>query len=536
MANFGDNYNYVVSFDTQRLSEAGRATDAVKAFDKATSASAQSAKEASRASERLRDEFGRFVAVGDRAAATAQANASASNAAANSSANFGRVMGGLAPAIAQGAQLFDDLQYGTRAAAGNLNLLISAAGGFTPVAMALGGAVQVLVTLFKDSIDPMLAQAGILDDNLVKGMNRAKEATNAFKDAQADLLATMPNVSQGMKDQLDKLAELSKQMEGTQAKRLMEQAALEETQYRVQELKKSQDDLAEAEKKYAELKAAAEANPDVGIVRLANEAGRDVREARQRMESIGVDRQQFAQDRVARQMARAGSGEDGALEQVARLRNLSNRTGNQDLADLATAIEKTTETYKQMEKDAAEDAGHRRWLQEQRQKAQEEQDQREQDFWDAQRRGWEEAKEKAKEDKQKRERRDEEAAQANDKRLGDMFGGFGDSLVAAASNRMARGQSNEDIGVALMGQVEGTGVSPQDAFLLVLEAIKQANEQRTANAREAAITIQEMMRQQAEEEAAIWREMQRAGWQGRQAVRQMLRGQNPWRNNRPNGL
>lgn len=307
-------------------------------------------KKAARELAPLKAELAGYERAAAKAAAAAKASADATEDASAKAKSSAAGFGNAGNAVFQMANLMEDAQFGARGLANNIGMLASTMFNFHPVAMAVGGVLQVLTAVFRDQIDAMLAQAGILDENLVKGMNNAKEATEDFAASQEKLLASMPNVTVQIKEQVAAIGEMTKKLEGTQAKRLMEQAALEETGYRTKDLAQAQKELSAAQ---AEMNRIAAQGPaaDPGGRRMAL-AVRQRDQAQQQIEGIAADRQRFAEDRVARQTARAGSSEEGALEQAARLRNLSDRTGNQDLADLAGAIERLTQTYKDAEADA----------------------------------------------------------------------------------------------------------------------------------------------------------------------------------------
>ena len=93
------------------------------------------------------------------------------------------VLGNAGAAVFQLANLMEDAQFGARALGNNVGMLVSTLGGFSPVAMAVGGVLQVLTAVFKDQIDAMLAEWGVLDKNLIPKTKEAEAAMDSMATA-----------------------------------------------------------------------------------------------------------------------------------------------------------------------------------------------------------------------------------------------------------------------------------------------------------------------------------------------------------------
>jgi hypothetical protein len=529
-----------LKYETLGERDIGRLRDEIRATEKHLAGLAEGLKrgamgqeyfneqlvKAARALAPLRAELAGYERAAARAAAGAKAAADATEDASEKATASKQGFANAGNAVFQMANLMEDAQFGARGLANNIGMLAGSMFNFHPIAMAVGGVLQVLTAVFKDQIDAVLAQAGILDENLVKGMDKAKDATEGLADAQKNLLATMPGVTVGIKDQVQQIGELLKALDGTQARRLMEQGALDETGYRSRDVA---DALKQVEAMREEVRKVDVPGPERD--RQVSERMTWLRAAEKKLAEITADRQQFAQDRVARQIAAAGSSDQAALDQAQRLRNLSEKTGNEDLANMAGALERLTQTFRDFETQAADQAaGARGRIQQQ------ERDRQLVEALLSQGDDNKEASDRLVERLEKDAQAErEKAAAANDLRLGGMYQGLGGSLEQAAMGRLMAGQSPEDIGAALMGQVEATGVGSSDAFSLVVEAIKQAQEKRAAMTREQAIQLQEWMRQQLEMEQQLMREAMRAGSRGQAALR-MWNRQNTFFNNRPDGF
>lgn len=505
MANYGDNYNWQVTFDTSGAGQAQQAVDTIKAVDKATQGAAEAAKYYRDAQGRLRDELGRFVTQARQAELAAQGVAVATKQAGEAAEEAGGGGGGggapgrggkgfaaLAGGVMQFAQLAEDAAFGARAIQGNVTQLIATMGGYSPVAMAASGAASILIGVFRDQIDEGLAWAGILDDNLVKGMDRAKDSTEGFAKAQAELLATFPGVTAEIKDQLKALEDLTKQQDGTTAKRLAEQAILEETQYRVGDLRKAQEELAKAEEKAAGVLAmGAQANPAVLQNALFE---RD--EARKRMEAIGVDRQKFAQEGFARQMAGAATSDEAMVKQAERLWDLGQKKGDQGLQDLASAIYKLTDQFKA--ESEALDASIKQKEEELR----------------AIEKAEKEAEAEAAKSKREQSKAQSKADAEEERRFAGVADSFGSSVEDVARDEMGRGGDQAQAAAEAFQFARDGGASVADAYRMAAEAVRQIVEDQAREAQEFAAQMQALQRQNAAR----------------------ARAQNPWRNNRPNGL
>lgn len=394
-------------------------------------------------------------------------------------------------AVFQLTNLMEDAQFGARGLQNNVGQLIATMGGFSPLAMAAAGAGTILVGVFRDTIDSALEASGILDENLAKGLDKAKEKTDALAEAQKSLLATLPNVTAGIKDQVAAVGELAKKIEGTTASKLIEDAIIQESGYRAGDMQKANEDIKRLEKQRADALTAYRANPTDMAYGLYDDADRALTRARAVPAGIVADQQQFARKQWAMQVAQAGSSDAAALQQVARLRRLSDRTGNEDLANLAVAIEQMTTTFKETQAKADEDAAaYARRTQE----------------FNAGLPPPEEGGMMAgvvDEIRRRQQRAADAADRAGAEAAEPVLRGAGDSVEAA----LMGGASPEQAAADLMQQLRALGYTIEEAFSAAARVTEEVNARTRANIRAEAI---------------------------RNAMR--WNSQQPWFNNRPNGF
>lgn len=163
--------------------EAGKASAALARVDaevaELKASFARGGVEAGRYRERLAEltaEHNRLAASLDRVG-KAQAGASRQG-------GMGMGRGGnMGQAAMQFSSFADDIQYGARGIQNNVAGGIMALGGYTAAASLAAGATSILIGVFREQIDQGLAWAGILDSNLVKGLDDGTAAADRLTTA-----------------------------------------------------------------------------------------------------------------------------------------------------------------------------------------------------------------------------------------------------------------------------------------------------------------------------------------------------------------
>lgn len=201
MASFGDNYTYSVDVKANGFGVFRQSERLINEFAKAQRAAAATAELWVDAQGKLRNRMGQFATDAQRTAAAAghygaeiQQAAVATdrlgNSARRAAADVGQSSSIIAAAgqrighgLTQATYIMDDMAYGARGLRNNILPLSTALLGFGAAGAIVGAAGTVLVGVFSKQIDQALAYAGILDENLVKGMERAKRGTEDLTEA-----------------------------------------------------------------------------------------------------------------------------------------------------------------------------------------------------------------------------------------------------------------------------------------------------------------------------------------------------------------
>lgn len=167
MPNFGDNYTYSVQFDANGIGDVQQAT---AALDQLGGAAKRSAKDVS-----------------------------------TSATAMGR--GGLFAAqnLSQLTYVIDDVQYGVRGLMNQIPMISTALLGFGTAGAAAGLAGTVLAGVFREQIDGALAYAGVLDENVVKGLNKGKESTEEYAESLSLLKGVLVDTTEAQRSFLDAL-------------------------------------------------------------------------------------------------------------------------------------------------------------------------------------------------------------------------------------------------------------------------------------------------------------------------------------------
>jgi hypothetical protein len=160
-----------------------------------------------------------------------------------------------------------------------------------------------------------------------------------------------------------------------------------------------------------------------------------------------------------------------------------------------------------------------------------EQQKREEEFWrdeEKRQKEAEAAQRKADAEEAQRQRKaDADQAKADaeeEKRFGGVADAFGDSTEEVAREGLGRGQAPEAVAADVYQFAREGGASVNDAFRVAAEAVREAMDESTREANEVAAELAAQARQNA------------INSQMRQQWLRQQRGQNPWRNGRPNGL
>jgi hypothetical protein len=427
---------------------------------------------------------------------------------AGAAAKSGVSMAGFAQAMMQVGVLYDDIQYGSKNVANNLFALGMAIP--EPRIRLFMTALGFLTAAFHKQIDAGLAWAGILDENVAKGLDKSKESTDKLKDSVA-----------GLEEKLKAAGEASRELDDAEKER--------------------RENLAKA----MAAPSQAQSNDATQAKGILDTMGGPrfegfIKELLAKNLPATLDpKSPFGQGEIARQtnaMQAGIVGGDAAqsralLDMMSRNPALLAKWNVSMPAPMAAGFGAGEKTDAQIAKEADEKRGEEIRAQLKR----------------------EEEEKKKRDEKKKKDddKADAEAAQAEQDRLGDLYGGFGSGkggVEEAARNRLASGQSPDEVGAALSGQLMQAGQSGPDAFMLAMEAIKQAQQQLDEQRAQGIVGLAEQLRQSQEEAD---RELQqllegvvgmgagnRRAWMGQmqQQMQQMKGNDDPWYNNRSNGL
>lgn len=165
MASFGDQYNYQVIFGVGNAPQVVQAVDQVSA---STSRAAKSANQAAAATQRL--------------------------------GGGGRIA---AQNLTQLTYVIDDMQYGVRGLMNQIPMITTALFGFGTAGAAAGVAGTILAGVFRKQIDGALAWAGVLDENVVKGLQKGAEATESYEGKVESLGLTLSTTTRAARDFVD---------------------------------------------------------------------------------------------------------------------------------------------------------------------------------------------------------------------------------------------------------------------------------------------------------------------------------------------
>jgi hypothetical protein len=189
LANFGDKYTAEVEIQARGTERVDRARDALGRFTKATADAAATAKAAAPAATMMASGLEQVeLAAMDTAAAVRAADYHLemmihTQRQATVAMNLSRDAGSrLGMGILMVSQAAEDAQFGVRGLMNNIMPLVTTIGGFSPVAVGIGAALQLVVGANRELIDGWLAAAGILDENLIP---KTKEATAALEEFEA---------------------------------------------------------------------------------------------------------------------------------------------------------------------------------------------------------------------------------------------------------------------------------------------------------------------------------------------------------------
>jgi hypothetical protein len=455
----------------------------------------------------------------------------------------GTAFANMAGGLGQFANLVEDAQFGARAITNNLGGVIMALGGFTPVSIAAGGAVQLLSVAFRDQIDTFLEWVGILDENLTPSAKKTKEEVEGITKAVEGLRDVAPMME-------GTAAALKNAFTGTLGG-LDDQAIVNKLLINNETLK---GDLKQAEGQVADAGAQlrdrllttvqdrghlAAFSEFVGQVLfggdLSEEAEKGLNEARERQVKL-------AKDGFIALVKAAATSDEKLEELVKRLRDIGEATGDLDAFKQADALEKLTERYAKATAKAdlfriATDKNA-----------------------DAAKKLTDELAKQGEENERLTKKLDEEA----DKRI------EAAQREAEAKAKIREAEQNQDAGVtanafrgllggridagmsAMMGRGATLDQAKQAAFVDTFNQMRRAGvgDVDAANAAERLVSEQAAMLEQltANMDAmlGLFEAQFRDGTVARrqaeiqaQRIRQfqlMQRAQNPWRNNRPNGL
>jgi hypothetical protein len=208
MAIFGDRYSYRIDVDLngiRNVDDLNRAMDRLRRAQELVALRFQKgridAEAARKATARYAERLTELESVSKRVAVAKGGMNAASNRAAQS--------------LTQLTFVVDDAQYGMRGLMNQLPMIATGLFGFGPAGAAAGLAFTILAGVFRENIDEMLAWAGVLDENVVKGLDKAEKKakekaelfrehldalTEAFSDAPKPTKEMAANVSQVFDD------------------------------------------------------------------------------------------------------------------------------------------------------------------------------------------------------------------------------------------------------------------------------------------------------------------------------------------------
>lgn len=162
----GDKYTYGVVFDVKGGQDIIREAKALGRFQQAMA-------ETSVAADRMTASSGRAARASHQLGVANGKMGGASQRAAQSMMTMTYVM--------------DDMQYGTRGLMNNIPMITTSLLGFGVAGAAAGAVGTILAGVFREDIDAALAWAGVLDENVVKGMEKGKKGTEDFANSLAQL-------------------------------------------------------------------------------------------------------------------------------------------------------------------------------------------------------------------------------------------------------------------------------------------------------------------------------------------------------------
>lgn len=247
-------------------------------------------------------------------------------------------------AIGQLAYIMDDAAYGARGLRNQIIPLSTSLFGFGPAAAAAGLAGTVLVGVFSKQIDRVLAYAGVLDENLVKGMEKGEKATNQFKESVESLNKAFEDSPRATREMAASIATMFDDAgrEVTEGiVKLIDAASNPNFDVAFESAKKR------LEKQIAEVaQAAAVDGPDFlaqgQLMRLEGEL-RKLEEARGKQI-------EEARDKLLELQKAAVEGDQGAIVDLyEKAMEAFGRTGDQAFSDLAQSLFEQTEEFRRAE-------------------------------------------------------------------------------------------------------------------------------------------------------------------------------------------
>lgn len=225
---------------------------------------------------------------------------------------FGRTMGQVGFIVASG---FDDIRYGARAVSNNiLQLVMVLSSRLNPIIGTLAMvAVPTLMAAFGKTIDRALAAAGILDENLAKGLERGKDSAEKMTTAVERLNDRLKGLPAAAKEAGDAIGKSFEDM-GTGGQAELAQQLIKEGF--------GQGEIDTQKSRLANIEQFAERSGTRGARRAADEA-------RNKLQQAYAARQAGAGREIEDLMAAAASGDQGARD---RLSGLAGRAGQRQFA------------------------------------------------------------------------------------------------------------------------------------------------------------------------------------------------------------
>lgn len=312
MAIFGDKYSYKIDVDLtgiKEVSELERELARLRReqqqlaleFQKGA-ISAQQARQADAVlAAQIRDLEKAYQAVG--------------GAAGRAAFGAGRFAGNLA----QLTYVVDDVQYGVRGLMNQIPLVTTAMLGFGPAAAAAGLAGTVLAGVFRKQIDSALAWAGVLDENVVKALDRGKGGTESYSDAIEALKRTLDSATEAQQA-------FAGAIEATDLTGAQIEAALRQLVAQNPAIAAAGRDLGELQRRVAEVQQAVRKAKDegdrLGIAGFV--AGLFGRGARRQLEQQQAEYQAALEKGIndlAKTLQQGGDGAEKILEQLEAIPN-----------------------------------------------------------------------------------------------------------------------------------------------------------------------------------------------------------------------